>query len=107
MIDDLKPVRWEAINSAGAYAVMSPDDRMLAITREEDGGEIAARIVAQEERVEALTALVVELREELEAHGWTVASGWHSRMCPQSLPPAAAPCTCGTARSAIEKARGA
>ncbi len=53
-------------------------------------------------------ATITALADALWTHGW--ASGgaalnqWHSRMCPQSLPPAAAPCTCAAYREALRLA---
>lgn len=72
---------------------------MLKATREADRARAEeARLTEEAKRKDAT---IKALADGLWRSGWVVHGEWHSSRCPQSLPPAAAPCTCENQRTAL------
>lgn len=82
---------WKALHAMGDASTSAATDVLVARALNE---------------LDAKDAVIKALADALLRNGFWVDGGkdWHSRRCPQSLPPAGAPCTCPDDRQALRLA---
>lgn len=101
---------WEHMNADRIHALETQQADLIRQVKEvaAQRDEVKAALDASDDQHREALVTIKALADALWRSGRVVSGNddgtWHSRHCPQWLPPAAAPCTCTAERAALRLA---